>query len=235
MLSDGVSSAARNLLDKLPHCRCGRFARYNLGGVMDVCEGCYEDGDECAIEQEYPWSRAANALEHHTSYEYRCLYCGHVGWSAHKDLSRKAEREREDTSMTKPAKCRTIYVRSRKDVAAEFVRTWGTARHMLDAEAAEKRRQLDELGPEPSPAEVERIMGAGWAPAVVCDHTDCRSEGDWTVVCLELDLGEVRPQRACLCVSCMFRALEALCSAVQAGLAVEHPQPTGGGKERKHG
>jgi hypothetical protein len=29
--------------------------------------------------------------------EYRCLDCGHVGWSAHKDIVRRFEREQAAT------------------------------------------------------------------------------------------------------------------------------------------
>ena len=66
----------------------------------------------------------------------------------------------------------------------------------------EKHRQLLELGPNPDPDEVDRVMGSTWTKHL-CDECRNRSEGPW------LELGQepdYESRTAWICSDCLEQA-----------------------------
>lgn len=58
-MNDAEREAVRKMLSKLPHCSCGKVARWRLVDGQDVCRTCFGEYDEDAIEVDFVWERSA--------------------------------------------------------------------------------------------------------------------------------------------------------------------------------
>jgi hypothetical protein len=92
-------------------------------------------------------------------------------------------------------------IHTRRMEAREFVREWGTAPGRV-GKVKEQRLQLDELGPNPDPDEVNRIVEFD-ACKVDCD--ECGRPAD-PVVAVDVSDGE-HDFPTHLCEGCLIQAL----------------------------